>query len=60
MDDAVVANHTVGVYRADKGIHASNNYAGHLCITDSYIQASPAADLTAGDGTLVVEYIETL
>lgn len=60
MDDNTTANHTVGIYRADKGTHASNNYAGHLCITDSYVTATPSGTNTAGVGTLVVEYIETL
>lgn len=58
QDDSVANNHTVGAYAALK--HASNNYVPHLCTTDSYIVASPAADLSAGEGTLVVEYIKTL
>tara|TARA_X000001388_G_scaffold37133_1_gene26283 strand:+ start:6376 stop:6837 length:462 start_codon:yes stop_codon:yes gene_type:complete len=58
QDDSVANNHTVGIYPANT--HASNNYPGHLCTTDSYIVASAAGDLTAGVGTLVVEYIETL
>ena len=58
QDDSVANNHAVGCYPANT--HASNNYPGHLCTTDSYIVASAAADLSAGVGTLVVEYIETL
>jgi len=57
QDDSAVNNHAVGVY---KHLHASNNYNGHLCVTDSYIVASATADLSAGAGTLVVEYIKTL
>ena len=58
QDDSVAANHTVGAYAALK--HASNNYVPHLCTTDSYIVASAAADLSAGEGTLVVDYVKPL
>ena len=57
QDDSAVNNHTVGIYQT---IHASNNYTGHLCVTDSYIVASGTNNLTAGEGTLVVEYVKTL
>ena len=58
QDDSVANNHAVGCYPANT--HASNNYPGHLCTTDSHIVASAAGDLTAGEANLVVEYIETL
>ena len=58
QDDSVANNHTVGAYAALK--HASNNYVPHLCTTDSYIVASAAGDLTAGEGTLIVDFVKPL
>ena len=57
QDDSTSANHTVGVYTGGRGAHASNNFLGHNCITDSYISCSATADLSAGAGKLFVEYI---
>tara|TARA_Y100001963_G_scaffold24069_1_gene32302 strand:- start:102 stop:602 length:501 start_codon:yes stop_codon:yes gene_type:complete len=71
LDDSQLNNEAVGVYVAGGekssgemcGTLSSTSYVsqkGHLCVTDSYIIASPAADLTAGEGTLIVEYVQTL
>ena len=71
LDDSQQNNQAVGVYLAGGekasgkmcGLLTSTTYVsmlGHLCVTDSYIVASAAADLSAGEGTLVVEYIQTV
>jgi|21_taG_2_1085346.scaffolds.fasta_scaffold01929_3 hypothetical protein len=58
-DDNILNNHTVGIH--PMFAHASNNVgSNHLCTTDSHVVASAVADLSAGAGTLVVEYIKTL
>tara|TARA_R100000808_G_scaffold9314_1_gene25651 strand:- start:213 stop:713 length:501 start_codon:yes stop_codon:yes gene_type:complete len=71
LDDSQLNNHAVGVYVAGGekasgemcGSLTSTSYVsqkGHLCVTDSYITAKPAADLSDGEGTLIVEYVQTL
>ena len=59
-DDSAVNNHTVGVYTNGRTIHASNNFPGHNCITDSYIVISATADMTQGAAKLFVEYVAPL
>ena len=60
IDGSTKDSKAVGISRADASTHASNNYAGHLCITDSYVTLVNAGAQSAGAGTLVVEYVEAL
>ena len=60
IDGSVKDSKVVGISRADASTHASNNYAGHLCITDSYVTITCAGAQSTGVGTLVVEYLEAL
>ena len=59
-DDSAVNNHTVGVYTGGRTLHASNNFTGHNCITDSYIVISATADMTQGAMKVFVEYVAPL
>ena len=59
-DDSGVANHTVGIYTGGRSIHASNNFLGHNCITDSYIVISAVADMTQGAMKVFIEYVAPL
>ena len=60
IDGSTKDSKAVGISRADASTHASNNYAGHLCITDSYVTITCAGAQNTGEGTLVVEYLEAL
>ena len=60
IDGSTKDSKAVGISRAGASTHATNNYAGHLCITDSYITLVNAGTQSAGAGTLVVEYLEAL
>ena len=45
------------------GLLTSTTYVsvlGHMCTTDSYIVVTPAGTQSAGEGTLIVEYYNTL
>ena len=59
-DDSGVAKHTVGIYTGGRSIHASNNFLGHNCITDSYIVSSAVADMTQGAMKVFIEYVAPL
>jgi hypothetical protein len=59
-DDSGVNNHTVGIYTGGRTVHASNNFLGHNCITDSYIVISAVADMTQGAMKVFIEYVAPL
>ena len=59
-DDSAVNNHTAGVYTGGRTLHASNNFAGHVCTTDSYVVISATADMTQGAMNVFIEYIKPL
>ena len=59
-DDSAVNNHTAGIYTNGGTLHASNNFAGHNCTTDSYIVISATNDMTQGAMKVFVEYVAPL
>ena len=59
-DDSAVNNHTVGVYTGGGTLHASNNFAGHVCTTDSHVVISATADMTQGAMKGFIEYLSPL
>ena len=59
-DDSAVNNHTVGVYTGGRTIHASNNFLGHRCITDSYVVISATNNMTQGAMKVFIEYVNPL
>lgn len=59
-DDSAVNNHTAGVYTGGRTLHASNNFTGHNCTTDSYIVISATADMTQGAMKVFIEYVAPL